>query len=777
MKKIFLALLLIPVIVSAQTQTRSVARAGSLETVDEIIVRPDESAFGFNNMLHHGHYDMERVLDYDSLNMSFLGNWPLGLSYSLAYAGIDNIFLVGSGGGIIVVDASDPANPQEISVIHSRSLVDAIYFDPLTSRLYLGAYFSGVEIWDMTNMAEPVRLARIPTDSYPRGGVFADGDLLYVMSVADGIYIYDISNMNNIPRIGHYWIPSSTLIWNSAKDGDLMFCAANNSCRIVDVSDPYNPQMVGVVAGVSTGVAAADGKLYQVTYNYGLKIWNVSNPASPQLLGQLPLSGYPVRVALNGNYAYISSSTTNAGGGVRVIDISDPTNPIEVSTYAGYAEYIGVSNNVAAFTGGSNYTFLDINNPISPQFASTKTLPSWTNNVCVDGNLAFTGSSGFRVFDVSDKSKPVQIGYHETVGDLVAVSGTLAVYIPKSMTASNPVNIMDISDPENPFKRGHYTAPAMTYDIVLKNQFAFIACWWDGFRVVNFSNPDAPTLAAHAFGWSNGAVPGEEFCYVQALDIEGDYLYLIDYQPFEDQATKGLYIFDISNPESPVFISRFASLNAKGNDVSVQGNYAYVADGLGGMEVIDVSDVNNPFIAGYVYTPDGSTAIDVDGNYAYVANYILGGVQVADISFPASPFIAGYYQPSGVFALGVTIHGSNAYIADGIAGFQIYDNLLITDIDEKMNTGDDSFLIFPNPTYSTATISFELREKAFCTITVLDLTGRVLTTICHRSLVPGNHSFEWDGRNSAGALVHNGIYLLKVKTGNETMTSKLVISR
>ncbi len=58
------------------------------------------------------------------------------------------------------------------------------------------------------------------------------------MTVAAGIYIYDIENLEDINLIGHYPIPSSSLVWNSAKDGDLMFCAAGNACRIVDVSDP-----------------------------------------------------------------------------------------------------------------------------------------------------------------------------------------------------------------------------------------------------------------------------------------------------------------------------------------------------------------------------------------------------------------------------------------------------------------------------------------------------------------------------------------------------------
>lgn len=769
MKKCIVLMVLLAINYFVAAQTQKVARSGSLETLEIYTTGSGLAGYELNKDISHGHYNMQRVLNYDSLNMTFLGNWPLGVSYSLIYSGAGNIFMLGTGGGVMVIDATNPANPQTISVIKSRSLVDCAAYDPVNHRLYLGAYFSGVEIWDLSDMQNPARLARIPTNSYPRGGIFAEGDLLYVMSVADGIYIYDLADLQNIEMIGHYPISSSTLIWNSAKYGNLMYCAASNNCRIVDVGDPSNPLLAGVIPGISTGVYATEGKLYQVSYNYGLKIWNVSNPSSPQLLGQTTINGYPVKVVVQGNYAFIASSTTNPGGGLRIIDVSNPANPQEVSSFSGYADFVAVNENLAMISGGSKSEILDITNINSPQLASSVLLPGWVNNLCVKDNLGYTGSNGFRVFDLSDKSSPVQIGYDETPGDLVAVSGNLAVYIPKSMGSANPVNIMDITNPASPFKRGHYTAPVMTYDINIKDHYAFIACWWDGLRVVDFSNPDNPTLKAHKLGWFNGAVPGVDYCFAQALDIEGNYLYVIDYMPFEDEDTKGIYIFDISNPENPVFIKRFAEINSKCNDVSVEGNYAYLADGLGGVEVVNVADPNNPYIAGYVYTPDGSTAIEAAGNYAYVANYILGGVQMVDISFPANPFISGFYKPSGVFALGVSVQGSHIYIADGIAGFQIYDNLIITGINESVKANQSNLEIQPNPASTISFVNFLTESHTYCKLSLFDNTGRQVKMIFEGLLNEGNHSFAVKRDN-----LNAGIYLVNLQMGDRIATKKLL---
>ncbi len=762
---VFIALML--AFPASEAQIVSKPSALGAELIELQRSRPDQTGYDFYDVLQHGYWNPDRLLDWDSLDMQFIGNWPYGVSYSLEYAGYDDVFIVGSGGAAIFLDAADPSNPVEVAAVRSRSLIDALYYDPQKSRLFLGAYFSGVEIWDMEDFENPRLLSRIPLESYPRGGIFAEGDYLYVMSVADGIYIYDISEIHSPVRTGHYPIPPSTLVWNSSKDGHLMFCGTSQNCRIVDVSDPSNPTLAGAVAGNSTGVFAKAGILYQISSVFGLKIWDVNNPSSPQLLGEIALQGYPVKVKVHGDYAFVANSTTNPGGGMWIIDVADPANPVEVFYYQDYTSHVAANDDVAVFTGNTVCKMFDLSDINAPELIHTMHLPSWTHDVCVAGDHAFTGSKGFRVFDVSDKTHPFQIGYADAAGELVGVSGDVAVLIPKNMGSQNPVSIMDISDPANPFKRGQYLAPVMTYDLALQGHYAYIACWWNGFRVVNFADPDNPVLAAHHFTWYNGAEPGVDYCFVQALDVQGDYLYIVDYEPFDDQDTKGLYIFDISNPANPVFVNRFADINSKPMDIAVQGDFAYLADDFGGMEVIDISDIENPFSAGYIYTPDAATAIEVDGNYAYIANYINGGIQMVDITFPPNPVTAGFYQPTGVFALGVTIHGSHIYAADGIAGFQIYDNLIITSVTSPETSRLHDVTVYPNPSDGAFTIS--LNTTGTISLRLTDARG---TTVYSRNDIAVNGALTKLIQTTGLA---QGVYYLTISGDKLNYTEKVVI--
>jgi hypothetical protein len=106
-------------------------------------------------------------------------------------------------------------------------------------------------------------------------------------------------------------------------------------------------------------------------------------------------------------------------------------------------------------------------------------------------------------------------------------------------------------------------------------------------------------------------------------------------------------------------------------DVAVSGNYAYVADGSSGLQVIDISDPTSPSFAGTYYTPGGAVGVAISGDYAFVADQ-NAGLQVIDISDPTTPSLAGSYDTPGN-AKDVAISGDYAFVADYSAGLVVID--------------------------------------------------------------------------------------------------------
>ncbi|MCG2721624.1 MAG: S8 family serine peptidase, partial [Thermodesulfovibrionales bacterium] len=113
-------------------------------------------------------------------------------------------------------------------------------------------------------------------------------------------------------------------------------------------------------------------------------------------------------------------------------------------------------------------------------------------------------------------------------------------------------------------------------------------------------------------------------------------------------------------------------------DIHVSGNYAYVAcngfdyvDNSVVLEIIDIADLVDPKIVGYLYMPGEVSAysVDVSGNYAYLAAGDLG-LQVVDVTNPAKPLSVGSYATPG-YAYDVFVSGNYAYVADSSAGIQV----------------------------------------------------------------------------------------------------------
>jgi hypothetical protein len=121
---------------------------------------------------------------------------------------------------------------------------------------------------------------------------------------------------------------------------------------------------------------------------------------------------------------------------------------------------------------------------------------------------------------------------------------------------------------------------------------------------------------------------------------------------------------------SPTAVSSLA-MPGFANNVDVAGNFAYVAAGSAGLQIVDISNRANPRIIGSVPTQGASNDVRVAGQYAYVAD-AAGGVLIVDVSVPSQPFVAGVFDSTGT-ARDLVVNGSTLYLADGAAGLVILD--------------------------------------------------------------------------------------------------------
>jgi uncharacterized repeat protein (TIGR02543 family) len=96
-----------------------------------------------------------------------------------------------------------------------------------------------------------------------------------------------------------------------------------------------------------------------------------------------------------------------------------------------------------------------------------------------------------------------------------------------------------------------------------------------------------------------------------------------------------------------------------------------------------------------------------------------------------------------------------------------------------VGAGDAAFGIrgvYPNPTRGAVRIDYSLPAEARVRLTVLDVSGRVISNPVEGTRAAGAHSESWDGR-TAGRPAPEGIYFLRLSAGAHTAFRRVVLLR
>jgi hypothetical protein len=80
--------------------------------------------------------------------------------------------------------------------------------------------------------------------------------------------------------------------------------------------------------------------------------------------------------------------------------------------------------------------------------------------------------------------------------------------------------------------------------------------------------------------------------------------------------------------------------------------------------------------------------------------------------------------------------------------------------------------IYPNPFANSTTISFSLLQAQKVFFKIVDVSGRLLSTLSDKIFEAGENKLVWNA-DDAGA----GIYFLHVETANYSMNQKIIVTK
>ncbi len=476
----------------------------------------------------------------------------------------------------------------------------------------------------------------------------------------------------------------NSILWSGYQDvkiyGNYAYCSNANGLVVFDLAMLGAPKKVAtLMLGIngSGGIFMTNQKivvgpgpyLYMTYGNGGLKIVDISDPTHPRLIATFPTAGYAHHVSVDTDgthtYALVAEGRVDLNDyiGVEIVEVSDPENPVLVTAIP----FDDVQN------GFLDYPYAYI----------------------ADGN------SGLRIYDLSALPAYLEVSQFPTAGyafDVVVRNNFAYVTLPATLDA---LQIIDVSDPSNPLPAGLWTQaenqlPYSLPTVFLDGDYAYFTDQFVGIYALNISNPAAPSQVGFVSRDGADGVASNVYKYYQHLFVvdkfKGLYIYTLKLPPdpfsatllgsyytfgsVEDVAAKetgdgrllafvttfhtGLQIVDVSDPGQPKRVSSVENIYAK--RVIVRGDYVYVIDYFT-LWIIDISRPERPtIVSGYNFNGPGYDFF-LKGQYAYIAEY-NHGVEIVRISDPTFPFFVGIYPSAGPAWSIYLGEDGNGYIAE-----------------------------------------------------------------------------------------------------------------
>jgi len=85
------------------------------------------------------------------------------------------------------------------------------------------------------------------------------------------------------------------------------------------------------------------------------------------------------------------------------------------------------------------------------------------------------------------------------------------------------------------------------------------------------------------------------------------------------------------------------------------------------------------------------------------------------------------------------------------------------------------FINFPNPFNPSTIIHFNVPEESKVELSVYNIKGQKVKTLCKEVLLTGNHEFIWEGKNNSNNAVASGIYFIRLNNGEKTKVRKVLL--
>jgi hypothetical protein len=285
--------------------------------------------------------------------------------------------------------------------------------------------------------------------------------------------------------------------------------------------------------------------------------------------------------------------------------------------------------------------------------------PGYSQDVIVEGNLLYMaqGEGGLLIVDVADPANP-QIVSVTTDGvrgysSKIEKKDTI-VYL---AAGSFGLSVLNVTDPAVPVVTVSNLNMKPAKDLHIMGDYLFTAVSEQGIRIAEISIPGQPDIRGGIY--STG--------YAHGIAHTTDSLLLVA------SGEMGLTVYNLSNFQNGYGIyPQVGWCDTPGYAEAVTINEdqktAFVACGTSGLQIINYADTNNIRIVGSFDEGGYAKELVLKNDLLYLT-VELGGLQIIDVSTVTDPYLVGTIETE--FSLGVDVDNDHVYVADEDEGLII----------------------------------------------------------------------------------------------------------
>jgi choice-of-anchor B domain-containing protein len=480
--------------------------------------------------------------------------------------------------------------------------------------------------------------------------------------------------------------------------------------------------------------------------------------------------------SLGNEYALVGTHTP---GGVSVVDLSDPANPVEVA-------FVEDANSLwrdmktwgthayATNENAQGMLIIDLSSlPDASGITSTRyTGPvgsSWSSahNLFIDEfGFAYIfganrGNGGAIILDLSDPENPVEVGTYETA------------YIHDGMVKNNILytgniylgtfSVVDVSDKSNPvYLGGHETPSEFTHNTWVSD---------DGNYVYTTDEVSGGYIAGYDISDLNDIVETDKARVAPNTSITVHNTHFMNEYVITSYYDAGVTIHDVSDPENMVMTGHYDTAPNNSSGFGAWGAYPFLPSGL----VLASDNAEGLFVLQPIYTRaariEGQITDALTGDAIFNADVSILNTDAVDISDVTGEYKMGVAE-AGMYSVKII---KSDYADTIITNIELINGETLQ-LDVALNNGTvginelysgADFKVYPNPATDKLYIEIDNKTNGVLKeIYLVDLSGKRVYTqkVSTRS-----------GRITIDHNLDNGTYILNLLWADQRISVNKVL--